>query len=303
LELGFWADPHLRDTINYHLDKNEPVMEMEIDFYNSEGDRRLGLYTAERLQINREVCNLSIFVDITERKDLETEINRLERLNLVGEMAASIGHEIRNPMTSVRGFLQMFEDKYQEDGEFLRLMIEELDRANSIITEFLSLAKDKRVELRSKKLTAIIKNIMPLIKANATMQDKHIELDLKPGPALFLDEKEIRQLILNLVHNGLESMPAGGTITIKTYFDTDNVVLSIQDQGDGVAPEIIDRLGTPFLTTKEDGTGLGLAVCYRIVNRHNAKIDIETSSAGTAFYVRFPKADVNTSKSLLKSGS
>jgi len=225
--------------------------------------------------------------DITARRQMEIEMTRLDRLNLVGEMAASIGHEIRNPMTSVRGFLQMFEDKYSEDKEFLDLMIEELDRANAIITEFLSLAKNKMVQLIPNKLNLILENILPLIQATATIQDKNVKLGMTNVPDLLLDEKEIRQLILNLVHNGLESMSAGGTITIRTFMEGDKAVLSIRDQGPGIAPEVLDKLGTPFLTTKEKGTGLGLAVCYGIAARHNAKIDVDTSTIGTTFYIRF----------------
>jgi signal transduction histidine kinase len=212
---------------------------------------------------------------------------RIDRLNLVGEMAASIGHEIRNPMTSVRGFLQMFEDKYTEDKEYLNLMIEELDRANIIIAEFLSLARNKIVEVKSTNLNTIIIIILPLLQANAMVQEKSITIETEDIPDLLLDGKEIRQLIYNLVRNGLESMPPGGNVTIRTFMEDGNVVLSIQDQGHGIDCEILERLGTPFFTTKEQGTGLGLAVCYGIAARHNAKIDIESSSTGTTFYVRF----------------
>ncbi|MDD3364362.1 MAG: AAA family ATPase [Syntrophomonas sp.] len=252
------------------------------------GEIRVFLISQTVVNINNEQCWLSASIDITERKKMEQEMARLDRLNMVGEMAASIGHEIRNPMTSVRGFLQMFEDKYSEDKEFLDLMIEELDRANAIITEFLSLAKNKLVELIPQKLNPILKNILPLILATATIQDKSIKLEMEHVPNLLLDEKEIRQLILNLVHNGLEAMAPGGTIIIRTFTEGENVILSIQDQGSGVDPEVLDKLGTPFFTTKEQGTGLGLAVCYGIAKRHNARIDIKTSSIGTTFFVQFP---------------
>jgi PAS domain S-box-containing protein len=288
LKIGFWADKNDRNFIKDKIMNNEIVHDKEITFYTNNGKKRIGLIYAERLDINGEGCMLSIIMDITERKDMEIEITRLDRLNLVGEMAASIGHEIRNPMTSVRGFLQMFGDKYSEDKEFLNLMIEELDRANAIISEFLSLAKNKMVKLKNQNINEILTNILPLVQANATIQDKSIKLEVEQVPDLFLDEKEIRQLTLNLVYNGLESMSAGKTITIKTYQDGQNVVLAIQDQGHGIGEEVAANLGTPFFTTKENGTGLGLAVCYGIAKRHNAKIDIETSSKGTTFYIRFP---------------
>ncbi|MEN6461167.1 MAG: ATP-binding protein [Syntrophomonas sp.] len=212
---------------------------------------------------------------------------RVDRLNLVGEMAASIGHEIRNPMTSVRGFLQMFEDKYIEDKEYLNLMIEELDRANIIIGEFLSLARNRIVELKPTNLNTIIIIILPLLQANAMVQEKSITIETEDIPDILLDGKEIRQLIHNLVRNGLESMSAGGEVTIRTFMENGDVVLAIQDQGHGINSEILEKLGTPFFTTKEQGTGLGLAVCYGIAARYNAKIDIESNLTGTTFYVRF----------------
>jgi len=288
LEIGIFREAVDRNQIIDRIINNEVVRDQEFVFYMKTGEQRLGSLSIERLDINGEHCILSTLVDITERRQMEIEITRLDRLNLVGEMAASIGHEIRNPMTSVRGFLQMFESKYNEDKEFLHLMIEELDRANAIITEFLSLAKNKMVELVPKNLNSVLNNILPLIQANAMIQDKTIKLKVEHLPDLLLDEKEIRQLILNLVYNGLESMSPGSTMTIRTFTKGKSVVLAIQDQGQGVEPAVLDKLGTPFFTTKEQGTGLGLAVCYGIAKRHNARIDINTSSNGTTFYVSFP---------------
>ncbi len=235
------------------------------------------------------IGSLAMLIDNTERKMIEMEMARLDRLNLVGEIAAGIGHEIRNPMTSIRGFLQMLREKdsYQDDLEFFDIMIEELDRCNLIISEFLSLAKNKTVELEHKNLNQIIHILLPLINAEAAVQDKYIRTHLKDIPLLLLDERETRQLLLNLVRNGLEAMTAGGTITIETSVRGECVVLGVYDQGHGIDKTIIEKLGTPFVTTKDNGTGLGLPVCYSIAARHNAKIEIETSSRGTKFNIVF----------------
>lgn len=229
--------------------------------------------------------------DITDKINLEKEMARLERLNLIGEMAASIGHEVRNPMTTVRGFLQMLRGKEEcsKYGIYFNLMIEELDRANSIITEFLSLAKNKSLDLEIKNINSILNTLSPLISANAANADRDIILELGDIPDLFVNEKEIRQLILNLVKNGLEAMENRGSLTIKTFADDDEVVLSVQDQGNGINPDLYDLVGTPFFTTKENGTGLGLAVCYGIASRNKATIKFKTSSTGTTFSVRFKK--------------
>jgi signal transduction histidine kinase len=227
--------------------------------------------------------------DITERKRLQKEMARLERLHLVGEMAASIGHEIRNPMTTIRGFLQMVNEREDTEKyrEYYQLMIEELDRANAIITEYLSMARDKSVDLKPGWLNSSVKALYPLLQADAQYGDKQVQLSLGKPPQLLFDEKEIRQLILNLARNGLEAMQPGGTLTIGTRENNREAELFIKDEGGGLDPMIMEKLGTPFITTKENGTGLGLAVCYSIAKRHNADITIETGAGGTTFSVRF----------------
>ena len=228
-------------------------------------------------------------LDITKRKLAEEEIARLDQLNLVGELAASIAHEVRNPMTTVRGFLQILKtrDTLHENIDYFDLMISELDRANSILTEFLSLAKTKTKLYTTVKLNDLVESLYPLISADATNQDKQVVLEIEKVAELSLNEREMRQLILNLTRNGLEAMPTKGTLKIKTYQDTNSIVLAVLDQGTGIDQELLEQLGTPFFTTKEGGTGLGLATCYSIAERHNAKIDVESSASGTTFFVRF----------------
>lgn len=297
VEFNLWLDPENNQPLLPQLLKRGKFNNEEFNIYTRSGKTCTVLASIEMINISAEPCLLIVMQDITEQKALQNELIRLDRLNLVGEMAASIGHEIRNPMTAVRGFLQMFQDKYSEDQEFLDLMIEELDRANFIITEFISLAKNKIVELSPQKLNFVLKKILPILRANAAILDKDIKLEMEHLPCVLLDEKEIRQLVLNLVNNAMESMPAGGgTIKISTFAEENQVVLSIQDQGLGIHADILDKLGTPFFSTKEQGTGLGLAVCYGIAERHNAKIDIETSKRGTTFYVRFPMIANDISK-------
>ncbi|SFG75641.1 PAS domain S-box-containing protein [Desulfotomaculum arcticum] len=289
-DLNLWESTKTRVKIVEMLHQGKPVRNFECKFRAKSGKGRVGLVSAELIEFGGEPCLLAAVNDITERKQLEQEMARLDRLNLVGEMAAAIGHEVRNPMTTVRGFLQLLGEKagcmlYKD---YFNLMIDELDRANSIITQFLSLAKDKPVDKNEQNLNTIINTIFPLIQADVYKSDKYVNLELNDIPDLFLDDNEIRQLILNLVRNGLEAMQSDGILTIRTYADADKVVLAVQDQGCGIEAGVVDKLGTPFFTTKDNGTGLGLAVCYSIADRHNSKIVIETAPTGTTFYVQFP---------------
>ncbi len=290
IELGFWLNIADRDLVVEKIMAHQSIQDLEIVWVKKGGEQRLGLYSAEGLEINGEPCLLSVLTDITDLRQMEVEMTRLDRLNLVGEMAASIGHEIRNPMTIVRGYLQLLREnqEYVQEIDHFDLMIEEIDRANSIITEFLSLAKNKMVEMTPRNLNSIINKSLPLIQVKAISKDHYIKLELDELPDMLFDEKEIRQLILNMVNNGLESMYSSGRVTIKSFIEKEKVILAVQDQGHGIDRDLLDKLGTPFFTTKDQGTGLGLAVCYRIAARHNAKIEIETSPTGTTFYVIFP---------------
>jgi len=239
---------------------------------------------------NGKIMGASTIVrDVTAQKKIEKEMARMDQMNLVGEMAASIGHEVRNPMTTVRGFLQLLGKKENSEKytNYIPLMISELDRANQIITEFLSISRTKVTEAARHNLNSIINSILPLIQVDATNAEKCVTTQLSIVPDLILDDREMRQMILNLARNGLEAMTKGGSLTIKTDFCDNKVILSIQDEGMGIKPELMNRLGTPFLTTKESGTGLGLAVCYGIAERHNAVITVKSSLLGTTFFVKF----------------
>jgi two-component system, sporulation sensor kinase E len=257
--------------------------------YNTKNEEiRDGLLSTEIIDIHSEPCTLLVITDITESTYLQKEMYRLDRLNLIGEMAAGIAHEIRNPMTTVHGFLQL--SRHNSDNlseEIIDLMLEELNRANSIITEFLNLAKNKVSVKVKQNLNTVIEALSPLIQAEALRSSKHIILDLGNCPDLFIDQKEIRQLILNIALNGLDAMSSGGKLMIKTYQNEQTVVLEIKDQGRGMGPEVLEKLGTPFFTTKEKGTGLGLAICYSIAERHHAEIDIATGNEGTTFSIQF----------------
>lgn len=288
-ELDIWANPVEQNILKGFILKQQGFRNLELTFRSKSGQNIIGLVSAETIEAGGETCLIVNVTDITERKQMEKEMARLERLNLVGEMAIGIGHEIRNPMTTVKGFLQVLMTKpiYLKDRDYFELMVSELDRANSIITEFLSLAKDKAVNLRPQNPNHIVGVLSPLISADGMVANHSTEFELGDIPDIDLDEKEIRQLILNLVRNGFEAMSPGGRLAIKTFRDGDEVVLAVTDSGKGIEPGLLEKIGTPFFTTKDKGTGLGLAVCYSIAARNNARIEIKTGPGGTTFYVRF----------------
>ncbi len=271
---------HLNDNLSKCLKTKTSI---RLEFYSRfDKHYEVTIYPAED--------GLSIFYqDITERKKFAKEMANLERLKLINQISSSLAHEIRNPLTSVRGLLQVLSLDEPDDTKknYLSLMVEEVDRSTEILNEFVSISKNKATGLKDSNLNQLIKKIYPLLKSNALTTSKIIGLELGDLSKLILDEKEIRQLLLNLVKNALEASPNGGEIIIKTYLKAEEIYLEVIDSGNGIPQEVLNNLGTPFNSTKENGTGLGLPVCLGIVKRHNAIMDIDTSPNGTKITVRF----------------
>ncbi len=285
------ANPEEVDRCYEILEKNGFIRNLEVRFdYISGGESRTVLLNVVPIDWMGEDCILIVSNDITELRRYQSEISRLDNLNLIGQMAAGVAHEIRNPMTSIKGFLQMFQEqkKYQEDRESIELMIEELDRVNDIITAFLKISQKNDVQVKSMNLNECIGGVLQLIIADALKNDIFLETQLEHTPEIMSDKGDLKQLVLNLTRNAIEAMPSGGTLAVHTFEDEGGVNLVVRDEGNGIPPEILDKIGTPFLTTKENGTGLGLGVCYSIAERHNARITIDTSPEGTSFKVTFP---------------
>lgn len=232
-----------------------------------------------------------IFSDITKRKESEKKKQYYDKLKIIGEMAAGVAHEVRNPLTTIKGFLQLMVENKELDNykNINMLMIDEVNRINIIITEYLDIAKEKPGKLENCNLNNIIKAVFPLLETRAIIEGKSTVLNLSNISDLIIDKNEIRQLLLNMINNSLDAMNDGKTVQIITFEKNGEVVLSIKDEGNGIHANLIDDISTPFVTTKEAGTGLGLPICFSIAKRNNAKIDYSSSSEGTTFNIRFSK--------------
>ncbi len=242
---------------------------------------------------NNEVSGAALIAqDITELASLRNEVGRMERLSIVGQMAASITHEIRNPLAVIRGFIQlMVEREHNIQHQYFQIIMEELDRANLIISDFLSLAQNREVKMELTSLNNILSELSPLLAADANLRGQQLKIELQESvPLLLLNDREIKQLLLNLARNGMEAMEDKGTLYINTYSNDDYVFLRIRDEGMGISEEALKHLFEPFFTTRDRGTGLGLPLCLSIVEKHNGWIDVESRDGkGTDFTVRFRK--------------
>jgi len=226
-----------------------------------------------------------------EREKIIYNLEKINRFNIVGEMAASVAHEIRNPMTSVQGFLQLAKKKSDiKVSSYIDIALEELTHANEIIGEFLSLAKNRYVEKSPQNLNSLLGRIESIIYSDCIKKDICLEMQLNEEiPLIFASYKEIHQLILNLVRNALDAMDKKGTLTIETDYNHTFVMLKVRDTGNGIPVELIEQIFEPFYTTKDTGTGLGLLICQSIVDHHQGRIAVESEiGKGTLFTIFFP---------------
>lgn len=234
---------------------------------------------------------IAITYDISDYERLQGELVRLDRLNLIGEMAAGVAHEIRNPMTTIKGYLQFFKNKLPANlNSQLELILDELRRVELLVTDFLSLAKNRPYETEMKNLNEIIEEVSPLITADAACKGVNFSVNFDGKlPATCVNHKEIKQVILNLTRNGIEATPRLGSVSIVTRARPGKAIVTISDNGCGIPRKNLHKIFNPFYSTKENGTGLGLAVCASIIERHNGRITVTSKEGeGTKFIITLP---------------
>jgi len=235
--------------------------------------------------------NLTILRDISAMIKMFEQMNKHDTLSVVGQLAAGIAHEIRNPMTALKGFIQLLESSVEEDHSmYFGVINSELARIESIMTEFLMLAKPKTSALGDVSIPEIIKETAELMKAQATMYDIEIHASCADkGVFLYGDPNRLKQVLINLVKNSIEAISSGGIISISYEADEYGQSIKVSDSGCGIPSAHLEKLNEPFYTTKENGTGLSLVVTFKIVEEHGGTIVVESEiDKGTVFHLNFP---------------
>ncbi|MGE7876843.1 PAS domain S-box protein [Peribacillus muralis] len=236
--------------------------------------------------------NLSIFRDVSKNLEMQEQIRKSDTLNVVGELAAGIAHEIRNPMTALKGFIQLLEDGVEGDfSTYFHVITSEIKRIETIITEFLVLAKPQALKIVKQDVHTILRETLELLAAQALLENIQFNTFFEEVEFTVLCEaNQLKQVFINIIKNALEVMPNGGAVRINTSRCTGKYVcISITDQGMGIPSEKLKKLGEPFYTTKDRGTGLGLMVSYKIIEEHKGYIDVESEvDKGTSFHIYLP---------------
>ena len=236
-----------------------------------------------------------IFNDITEKKDMENELVRSEKLKMVGQLSAGFAHEIRNPLTTIKGFVQLFRQsaKKEKDIQHYDLVLNEIDRMNSIVEDLLGLARPTGSgDEHGIQVNSLLEELLELYSQQAVKNKTFIYTNFSDLPEIIGDRKKLSQVFVNLIKNGLEAMPEGGVLRVETsmhwtgepYFE-----VKIKDTGSGMSEEQLQKIGNPFYTTKSNGTGLGLMTVFQIVEDFKGTLEVDsTPGSGTEFNVRLP---------------
>jgi signal transduction histidine kinase len=216
-----------------------------------------------------------------------------ERMNTVGQLALALVHEVRNPLGAIRGATEALETtipKSNTQYEFLHIIQTEVTRLNRLVSDFLDFGRPRPPEKLPALLNEVVQSVIFLVLQQASQQKVLIRTDLTENlPFILLDSEQIKQVLINLVLNGIDAMPDGGELSIQTRIVEKYLEVSVTDTGPGLADELKPKIFNPFLTTKDKGTGLGLAISHRLVTQNGGKIEVEsTFGKGTTFRVQFP---------------
>ncbi|MDZ5471632.1 PAS domain S-box protein [Bacillus sp. 31A1R] len=233
-----------------------------------------------------------IMRDITELKHSREFIQQSEKLTVVGELAAGIAHEIRNPLTSLKGFTQLLDYQIGSDSDYVEIMISEIDRINTIVGELLFLSKPNQMDFKQVHLGKLLNNVIILMNAQANLHGVEIKLkthDSIQDIMIYGLEDKLKQVFINILKNAIEAMPKGGEISLYVSLENNQVSIQVVDQGCGIPSHLLSKLGKPFYTTKEKGTGLGLMVCYSIIENHKGMMKINSvENKGTTISIELP---------------
>lgn len=244
-----------------------------------------------RDELGEIVAIASISRNITSRKQSEEMIRRSEKLSVVGQIAAGVAHEVRNPLTTLRGFVQLQQQTGSLSPVHLEVMLGELDQINLIVSEFLIFAKPQASRFQPINILSLVGNIMMLLDSEAKMGNVQLTL-LTNGelPEIFGEANQLKQVFVNVMKNGIEAMPSGGVLSVKLEHHADNtLVLQFIDQGCGIAENDLQRLGEPFFTKKASGNGLGLMVSQQIITAHKGSIVFHSElGKGTCVEISLP---------------
>jgi two-component system, sporulation sensor kinase E len=273
------------------ITKNEPET-YEMNFPHANGKILTLLVTSVPIMIDGKVAGIIGYgIDVTSLRQTEERLRRAEKLSVVGELSASVAHEIRNPLTSLKGFVQLLQMEDSIHQNYYQIMLDELNRINHIVGELLLLAKPQVLQFTKADLQKLLNDVISLLNTEASLYNVQIDSIFSENN-LFIEcePNQLKQLFINLIKNSIEATTTGGTVSINLdQLDNDRVLITVKDNGCGISKERLDKIGEPFYSSKEKGTGLGLTVSFKIVQSHKGTISFDSEiNQGTTVNLILP---------------
>ncbi|PYI55915.1 diguanylate cyclase [Paenibacillus flagellatus] len=267
--------------------------QFELRFLHKEGHPVIAHVTYIPIIADHRIVGVyGVAKDVTHERKAEELLRNSERLAVMGQLAAGLAHEIRNPLTALKGFIQLLQSAPGDNKGYFPIMLTELDRINFILNEFLLLSKPRPTQFRETDIRVVLEHVVTLLDTQAILNKVRIAIEAEEDvPPIRCDENQMKQVFVNVLKNAIEAMPDGGEVTVCTFRTEKGVSVRIADQGGGIPEELLPRLGQPFLTTKEKGTGLGLMICRNIMDNHNGTLTIRNGpERGTIVDIELPAA-------------
>ncbi|KPK30121.1 MAG: hypothetical protein AMK69_04415 [Nitrospira bacterium SG8_3] len=298
--LGKKADevlPQQLECLTAELESEEDVIEREIECPVAKGRRIPMDVSVSRLEDDdgTSLGHIILFRDLTEIQELKREVERTQRLASLGRLAAGIAHEIRNPLSSIKGFATYFRERYKdipEDQKTAEIMVQEVERLNRVIGQLLEFARPMSVRKKSTSIQSVIQHSLKMIERDAQAKDINIRMNLSSEiEEVSIDADRMNQVFLNLYLNGIEAMEERGTLSVDLYPDEsgEQIKISISDTGAGINKEDLVHIFDPYFTTKQSGTGLGLAIVHKIIESHKGEVKVESEPGkGTTVTIILP---------------
>ncbi|WP_299088540.1 PAS domain-containing sensor histidine kinase [uncultured Metabacillus sp.] len=270
--------------------ENKPWINEEIEMVSKDKLKKMLRCTAVPMIINDETVGvIGYAVDITKEKETEELLLKTEKLSVIGELAASVAHEIRNPLTSLKGFVQILQTSSKENQMYYNIMLDELERINIIASELLVLAKPQQIQFQKRNINELLTNVKSLLESEANLYGAELEVITNEQlPLIDCEPNQLKQLFINIIKNSIEASSNKIIVNVER-FDKEHICIRFTDNGCGIDQERLKHLGEPFYSMKEKGTGLGLTVSYRIVEFHKGKIDFKSKvNEGTTVSLFLP---------------
>lgn len=291
-------DVHISEFIRKSLLDQDAVDEAEFCLQVPGAVRIISLRIGPLVSKGRIQGTVISISDISEKRNREARLRRAESLAKLSTVAAGVAHEIKNPLGAISIHIQLIQRllgtqtcSYPSDvNAYLGVITEEIDRLNAIVVDFLFAVRPMDIQLLRGDLRDVIEDVVHLMAPE--LEQQSIALDVRPEGSqadILMDERYIKQAILNLVKNAVHAMPEGGTLRLRTYLHENSVCLDIEDSGVGMNQEVLDKIFEPFFTTRDFGSGIGLTLVYKIVKEHGGEISVESQEGrGSTFTLSFP---------------